>query len=107
MEPRGRVSQLDGTNSTAFQADYAHENGPLKQGVGDVRIVPGLSVAIDCAVAVDIDVCAAKLKECGCVLVDLLEGVGGPVVDVVGELDVAGYIWQLLTMRSQISQDMG
>ena len=72
-----------------MQADGAEEDGPQRVYVGCVQVVPGLAVAVESAPAKDVDVVPAELEEGGGILVDLLEGVGLPVVGVVGEEDVA------------------
>lgn len=48
-----------------------------------------MAIAIKKATTIDVDVVAAKLKKGGCVLKDLLESIGLPIVGVVGELNIA------------------
>lgn len=93
MIPRRRMSQFQRSNGTALQTDDTHQNGTLKSSIYCKHIVPDLSVAIDCATAVDVDVFTAEFEEGGGVLEDNLEGVVDPVVCVVGELDCAGDIY--------------
>ena len=85
--PLRTVSELQIGDSRAFRADHTEEDGPQDVDVLGVKIVPGLAVSVEGAAAVDVDVLATELEEGGGVLVDLLEGVGLPVVGVVCELD--------------------
>ena len=72
-----------------MQADGAEEDGSQDVDVDRVQVVPHLAVAVNGPAAVDVDVLATELEECRDVLEDLWEGVGLPVVRVVGELNVA------------------
>jgi hypothetical protein len=83
------MSQFQWSNRTTLQTDNTHQDGTLKRSVCSKQIVPDLAVAVDGAVAVNVDVFAAELEEGGGVLEDDLEGIVDPVVCVVGELDCA------------------
>ena len=84
-----RVAELEVRDAAAVQADRAEEDGAQDVDVGGVQVVPDLAVAVEGAAAVDVHVRPAELEEGGGVLEGLVEGVGLPVVGVVGELDVA------------------
>ena len=87
--PLRGVEEVEVADGPGVQADGAEEDRAQCVLVGGVQVVPGLAVAVEGAAAVDVDVVAAELEECCRVLVDLFEGVGLPVVGVVGEEDVA------------------
>lgn len=87
------MSQFQWSNGTAFQTNNTHQDGTLKRSVYSKHIIPYLSVAVDCAAAVYVDVFAAELEERGGVLKDDLECIVDPVVCVVGKLDCAGDIF--------------
>ena len=72
-----------------MKLDNTKQDWPQDIDVFSVEIIPDLSIAVEHAAAVDIDVLAAELEEGGGVLEDLTETVGLPVVRVVGKLDVA------------------
>jgi hypothetical protein len=48
-----------------------------------------LTVAIEHAASIHIHIITAELEECGGVLEGLVEGVGLPIVRVIGKLDIA------------------
>ena len=54
-----------------------------------VEVIPHLTVAIEHAATVDIDILAAQLEERGCVLVNLFEAVRLPVIGVICPLNIA------------------
>lgn len=87
--PLRRISEVQIGDATAVQADSAKKDGAQDVDVFGIEIIPHLAVAVERASAKYIDICAAELEEGGCVLEDLLEGVGLPVVGVVCELDGA------------------
>lgn len=93
MVPLRRVPQLQRADRGPTQPDDAHQDGPQDQVVPGVQVVPDLAVAVQRAAAVDVDVLAAQLEEGRRVLEDLPEGVGLPVVGVVGELDRSEDFW--------------
>lgn len=71
-----------------MQAHNAEENGSQDVDVLSIQVVPDLAIAIEYASTIDIHIISAKLEECCCILKDLLEGVGLPVVGIIRELDV-------------------
>jgi RNA-binding protein YhbY len=48
-----------------------------------------LTVAIEHAASIHIHIIATELEECGGILEGLVEGVGLPIVRVIGKLDIA------------------
>jgi hypothetical protein len=58
-----------------------------------------LAVSVQSTASVDVDVLAAELEEGGGVLEDLLKGIGLPVIGVVGELNVALDVCNVLAMK--------
>ena len=99
--PLRTVSELQIGDGGAFRTNHTEENGAKDVDVLGVEVVPGLAVSVEGAAAVDVDVLTAELEESGGVLVDLLEGVGLPVVGVVCELD--GSLDVFLTVSAAIS----
>lgn len=87
--PLRGVAQLERADSTAVQPDNTDENRTQNQSVRSVQVIPNLTIAIESTVSVDVDVGSTELEESRGILVDLLEGIGLPVVGVVGELDCA------------------
>lgn len=87
--PLRRVSQFQRTNGTPMQTNDTHQNRAQNEGILGIQVIPDLSVPIERTVSVNVDILATELEEGCCVLVDLFEGVGLPVVCVVGELDCA------------------
>lgn len=87
--PLRGVAQLERADSTAVQPDNTHQNGTQNEGVRGVQVVPDLAIAVESTVTINVDVCSTELEESRRVLVDLLEGIGLPVVGVVGELNCA------------------
>jgi len=83
-----RVTEVEVGDGTIVQADGAEEDGSENVDILSVQVVPNLSVAVEHASAVDVDVFATQLEESGRVLERLEEGVCLPVVRVIGELDV-------------------
>lgn len=84
----GRIPQIQIGYGAALQTNGAEEHRAQDIDVGCVEVVPDLAVAIYRPAAVDIHVIATELEECGGILEGLVEGVGLPVISVVGELDV-------------------
>ena len=87
--PLRRVEQVQIADKSTVQANGSEEDGAQGRDVGRIQIVPDLTVAVESAATVDVDVFPAQLEEGGGVLEDLLEGIGLPVVRIVGELHVA------------------
>ena len=58
-----------------------------------VEVVPCLTVAVEGATAIDVDVIASELEEGGSVLESLEEAICLPIVGVVGEENAALDIW--------------
>lgn len=72
-----------------MQSDHANQNRPENERFLRVQVIPDLSVTVESAPAVEVDIFSAELEEGGCVLVDLLEGVLLPVVCVISKLDLS------------------
>lgn len=72
-----------------MKLDNSEQDRSQSVNVLGVEIVPDLTVAIEHATAIDIDIFASELEEGRCILEDLGEAVGLPVVRVICELDVA------------------
>lgn len=87
--PLRAVAQLQVRDGAALEADGAEQDGPEDVDVLGVQVVPHLAVAVERAAAVDVHVFAAQLEEGSGILEDLLEGIGLPVVGVIGELERA------------------
>jgi len=99
--PLRTVSELQIGDGGAFRTNHTEENGTEDVDILGVEVVPGLTVSIEGAAPVDVDVLAAELEEGGGVLVNLLERVGLPVVGIVCELD--GSLDVFLTVSASIS----
>jgi hypothetical protein len=87
--PLRGVSQLERADSTALQPDNTDKNRTQNQSVRSVQVVPHLTIAIESTISIDVDVGSTELEEGRRILVDLLEGIGLPVVGVIRELDCA------------------
>lgn len=87
--PLRGVAQLERADSTAVQPDNTNQNWTQNEGVRSVQVIPDLSIAVESAITIDVDVCTTELEESRRILVDLLEGIGLPIVGVVGELNCA------------------
>lgn len=72
-----------------MQANNTKQNRSQNIDVLSIQIIPDLTVAVEEASAIDIDIISTELEECCGILEDLLESVCLPVVGVVGELNVA------------------
>jgi RNA-binding protein YhbY len=77
-----------------FDASDAKENGTEDIDVLGVEIVPHLTVTIEHATPIHIDIFTTKLEKGGRILESLVEGVGLPIVRVIGKLDVALDVWK-------------
>ena len=84
-----RVAENQIGDRTMFEASYTKQDGAENVDVLGVEVVPGLTVTIEHAAPVHVHILATKLEEGGGVLESLVEGVGLPVVGVIGELDIA------------------
>ena len=95
--PLWRVTKVKIRDGSAVQADCAKQDRTKDVDVLSIEIVPDLAIAVQHAAAVDVHIFTANLeKSCG-VLVDLVESVILPVVRVVGELNIALDICQLVS----------
>ena len=72
-----------------LDASNTKEDGSENVDVLGVKIVPHLAVAVEHAASIHIHIIATELEECGGVLEGLVEGVGLPIVGVIGKLDIA------------------
>lgn len=72
-----------------MEANCPKEYRSESVNVFGIQVIPDLAVAVESATSINVDVLTTKLEESGCVLKDLLEGVGLPIVRVVREEDVA------------------
>ena len=80
-----RVPQLQRTDCATIQPDDAHQDGTQNEIIFGIQIIPDLSVAIDCTATVHIHIFTTELEEGRSVLEALFEGVGLPIVCIVGE----------------------
>jgi hypothetical protein len=85
--PLRGIAQLERADSTAVQTDNTNQNGTQDESIRSVQVVPNLTIAVQGTVTIDVDICTTELEEGRRILVDLLEGIGLPVVGIVGELD--------------------
>lgn len=72
-----------------MQPDDTNQYRTENEGILGVQVIPDLAIAIEGTVAVHVDILATELEERRSILVALFEGVGLPVVCVIGELDRA------------------
>lgn len=83
VEPLRGEAHVDVADAAAGQADDAEKDRAQDINVLGVPVVPDLAVAVERAAAVDVDVLAANLPECGGILEGKVEGIGVPVVGIV------------------------
>lgn len=87
IEPIWRIDQVDSTNHSSFQTHNAKQNGSLDTWVGHHSIPPYLSIAIDGASSIYIDIRSSKLPKKSSALVRVLESINEPEVDIGREAD--------------------
>ena len=87
--PLRAVSELEVLDSPSLEADDTKQNRAQDVNVHSKEIIPHLTVAVESAATIDVDIVTTELEERGRVLESLLEGVILPVVRIVGELDRA------------------
>lgn len=69
-------------------ASDAKEDRAENVDILSVEIVPNLTIAIEHATTVHIHIFTSELEEGGSILEGLVEGVGLPVVRIIGKLDI-------------------
>lgn len=83
VEPLRGEAHVDVADAAAGQADDTEKDRAQNVDVLGVLVIPYLAVAVERAAAVDVDVLAANLPECGGILEGKVEGIGVPVVGIV------------------------
>lgn len=98
--PLRRIAKVEIRDGSAMQANCAEQDRAQDVNVFSIEVVPDLTIAVQHAAAVDVDVFATNLEKRSCVLVNLVESVVLPVVRVVGKLDVALDVYDELISQS-------
>ena len=96
------VPQVQVANAACAQSNGTEQDGPQDVDVLGVEIIPDLAVAVQSAASVNVNVFPAELEErCG-VLEHLLEGIGLPVVCVIGEENVSSDVHVHVLQKGEI-----
>lgn len=95
--PLRRVTKVEIRDRSAMQANCAEQDRAQDVDVLSIEVVPYLTIAVQHAAAVDVDVFTTNLEKRRGVLVNLVESVVLPVVRVVGKLNVALDVCQLIS----------
>lgn len=96
------VPQVQVIEGPAMQADDADQDGTKDVDVLRVQVIPYLTVAVESAAAIYIDIRPSDLEERGGVLEDLLEGMCLPIVSVVREEHIAPNVEINVLQKCQI-----
>jgi hypothetical protein len=78
-----------------MEANGAEENGSQDVDVLGVQIIPDLTVPVESATSIYVDIITTELEERGSILKGLIECVLLPIIRIIGELDRALNVYSL------------
>jgi hypothetical protein len=81
------VSELQVLDTSSFETNRTEQNWTKDVDILSIKIIPCLTVAVECTASVDVHIFATKLEKRGRILEDLIESILLPVLRVVGELN--------------------
>lgn len=99
MVPLGGIAKVQRTDSTTIKSNNSHQDGAQNQSIFGIQVIPNLTIAVKRTSTIDIDVFSTQFEKCCSILINLLEGIGLPVVRVIGELDISLDICPNLSAR--------
>jgi hypothetical protein len=94
--PLRRVTKLERADGTPIEPNDTHQDRAQDKSITRIQIIPDLPITIKGTVTVHVYVFTTELEERRGILVNLLEGVGLPIISVIAELDMAlDFCWNM------------